>query len=177
MHDTSAVPTACVVMGVSGTGKSSVAAALAEHFGLAFVEGDSLHDAAAVQKMRSGQALTDDDRWPWLARIGAALADRQAAPRGVVVSCSALRRAYRDTLRAACPGLRFIFLDGSAELIASRMAARQHHYMPTSLLHSQLQTLQRPDASEADVTRLDIEGTVPEVTAAAIAAWTAQPRA
>ncbi|MEO6362951.1 MAG: gluconokinase, GntK/IdnK-type, partial [Caldimonas sp.] len=104
---------AVVVMGVSGSGKSTVAASLADALGIGFVDGDGLHAPASVEKMRSGTPLTDADRWPWLDRIGAILADRRGGPQGVAVACSALRRGYRDRLRAAAPGLRFIFLDGT----------------------------------------------------------------
>ncbi|MEY4748749.1 MAG: hypothetical protein RIQ60_963 [Pseudomonadota bacterium] len=147
-----------IVMGVCGTGKSTVAEGVARALGLSCIEGDDLHSAANVEKMRQGTPLTDADRWPWLDRVGAALADTTAAPAGAVASCSALRRAYRDRLRAACPGLRFVFLDGDEALIAARMGQRSGHYMPTTLLASQLRTLERPGADElaADVTRLDI---------------------
>jgi carbohydrate kinase (thermoresistant glucokinase family) len=143
-----------VVMGVSGSGKSSVAAALAERLGLACHDGDDFHAGASVQKMRRGIALTDDDRWPWLDHLGRLLA---AAEGGAVVSCSALRRAYRDRLRAACAGLRFVFLHGDAALIEQRMRARQGHYMPASLLGSQLALLEPPGADEGDVITLDVD--------------------
>lgn len=146
-----------VVMGVSGCGKTSVAQGLAAELGWGAVDADDLHTPQAVAKMRAGQALTDADRLPWLNRVGAVLADGAAQGQGVLVACSALRRAYRDRLRAACPGLRFIFLDGSRELIAERMAKRQDHYMPASLLDSQLQTLERPGADEPDVLHLQID--------------------
>jgi gluconokinase len=147
-----------IVMGVCGTGKSTVAAGLGAALGLACIEGDDLHSAASVAKMRDGIALADDDRWPWLDRVGTALADAASAPTGAVASCSALRRVYRERLRAACPGLRFIFLDGTETLIAARMGRRSGHYMPTTLLTSQLQTLERPGVDEAaDVLRLDID--------------------
>lgn len=153
-----------VVMGVSGCGKSAVADGLGAALGLPVVDGDHLHTPEAVAKMRAGTPLTDADRWPWLDRIGAALA---APPEGCVVSCSALRRAYRERLRAACPGLRFVFLDGDAALIGARMQARQGHYMPAALLASQLATLERPGPDEADVHRVDIGVPLAEVVAAA----------
>jgi carbohydrate kinase (thermoresistant glucokinase family) len=132
-----------VVMGVSGSGKTTVGAALAEALGVPFVDADSLHPAANVAKMASGIPLDDADRAPWLDAVGAVLA------RGpVVVACSALKRAYRDTLRAAAPTLELVFLDGSAELLASRMSDRPGHFMPPSLLASQLQTLERPAPDE-----------------------------
>ncbi len=154
-------------MGVSGTGKTTVARSLAQHFGLECVEGDDLHSAGSVAKMRDGIALTDEDRWPWLDRITGALANTTASHAGIVVSCSALRRAYRDHLRQGCPGLVFVFLDGSADCIAERMSQRKDHYMPLTLLHSQLRTLERPGADEADVLRIDIDAETDEVIAAA----------
>jgi gluconokinase len=158
---------AIVVMGVSGCGKSTVADGLARRFGLACVDGDELHSAANIAKMSHGVALTDDDRWPWLDRVGNVLADVSASPAGMVVSCSALRQAYRDRVRHACPAVRFVFLDGSAECIAERMARRSGHYMPLSLLRSQLQTLERPALDEPDVLHVDIDAPVEQVIAAA----------
>lgn len=151
------MPRAVVVMGVSGgCGKTAVAAGLARRSGRRAVDADDLHSPEAVAKMRAGQALVDADRLPWLDRVGAALADGVAGRQGIVVACSALRRIYRDRLRAACPGVRFVFLDGDRELIAGRMARRRDHYMPASLLDSQLQTLERPGPDETDVVRVDI---------------------
>lgn len=148
---------AVVVMGVSGCGKSAVATGLAQRLGWRAVDGDDLHAPEAVARMRAGQPLSDADRLPWLDRIGTVLATATAQRQGTLVACSALRRVYRDRLRAACPGLRFVFLDGSQDLIAARMAQRQHHYMPASLLDSQLRTLERPGVDEPDVLRLEIE--------------------
>lgn len=162
---------AVVVMGVCGSGKSAVAAGLAGHLGWRAADADALHAPEAVARMRAGHALTDADRLPWLDRVGAALA-AGARDAGVVMACSALRRAYRDRLRAACPGLRFVFLDGSREVIAGRMALRRDHYMPVSLLDSQLMTLERPGAEEADVTRVDIEQPLPAVVQRAADALT-----
>jgi len=148
---------AVVVMGVCGCGKSAVASSLASQFGWRAVDADDLHSREAVAKMRAGQALVDADRFPWLDRVGAVLVEAAAESQGILVACSALRRIYRDRLRAACPGVRFVFLDGSRELIACRMAQRRDHYMPTSLLDSQLRTLERPGTDETDVLRIDIE--------------------
>ena len=136
-----------VVMGVSGSGKTTVGAALADALGLPFVDADSLHPAANVAKMAAGIPLDDTDRAPWLDAVGAVLA---AGP--VVVACSALKRAYRDRLRAAAPGLKLVFLDGAPALLASRMAARPGHFMPTTLLDSQLATLERPEPDEHALT-------------------------
>jgi gluconokinase len=148
---------AVVVMGVAGSGKSTLGAALAAALGLDFIDGDSLHSAASVARMQAGVALDDDDRWPWLDRIGARLADAARWPAGLTIACSALKRRYRDRIRRAAPGVRFVFLDGPAGVIEARMAARTAHFMPGSLLASQLQALERPQADELDVTTLAIE--------------------
>ena len=131
-----------VVMGVSGTGKSTIGQALAEALEVPFVEGDDLHPAANRQKMASGIPLTDADRAPWLDAVAAAL------DRPVVVACSALKRRYRDRLRETAPDLELVFLHGTAELLAARMEGREGHFMPTSLLRSQLDTLEEPGADE-----------------------------
>ncbi|WP_432727085.1 gluconokinase [Variovorax sp. W6] len=165
-----------VVMGVSGTGKSSVAAGLAHLLGVPWVDGDDLHSPEAVARMRAGLPLGDEDRWPWLDRVGACLADSTAAPRGVVVACSALRRAYRDRLRAASPDLRFVFLDGPPELVRQRMEQRTGHYMPPALLDSQLLTLEKPDGGEPDVLHTAIDMPVALVVANAGARLPRWPR-
>ncbi len=148
--------TAIVVMGVSGSGKSTVGVGVAARLGLGFVDGDRLHSPASVAKMQAGVPLQDDDRWPWLDRVGACLADVAGWPAGVVVACSALKRSYRERIRAAAPAVRFVFLDGAADVIAPRMATRSGHYMPGALLESQLRTLERPGFDEPDVVRIDI---------------------
>jgi gluconokinase len=168
---------AAVVMGVSGCGKTTMANALAQQLGWRAVDADDLHSPQAVAKMRAGQALDDADRMPWLDRVGAVLAEAAASPQGVVVACSALRRAYRDRLRAASPGLRFVFLDGSREIIAQRMAGRLDHYMPTSLLDSQLRTLERPGTDEPDVFQVAIDQPLNTVVQSACAALQAPPPA
>jgi carbohydrate kinase (thermoresistant glucokinase family) len=134
-------------MGVSGSGKTTVGVELAEVLGVPFADGDSLHPAANVAKMSAGIPLDDADRAPWLDIIGALLA---AGP--VVVACSALKRVYRDRLRAAAPGLELVFLEGSRELLLSRMSHRAGHFMPASLLDSQLATLEPPTADERPIT-------------------------
>jgi gluconokinase len=131
-----------VVMGVSGTGKSTIGAALARELGLPFIEGDDLHPDANVAKMSAGIPLSDADRAPWLDRVAAELS------RPVVVTCSALKHAYRDRLRAGAPDVVFVFLHGSPELLAARMSHRAGHFMPTSLLASQLATLEVPTSDE-----------------------------
>ncbi len=135
-----------VVMGVSGCGKSTVGQQLAGWLGLPFVEGDTLHPPENVACMAAGIALTDEDRWPWLDRIARALAEARGT--GVVVACSALKRVYRDRLRRAAPDLALVHLRGARDVLAARLAARRGHYMPLSLLDSQLQTLQPPEPDE-----------------------------
>jgi carbohydrate kinase (thermoresistant glucokinase family) len=137
-----------VVMGVAGCGKSTVAQALAERLGLPMIEGDALHPRANIESMRAGRPLTDADRWPWLDAVGAALA---AAPGGAVATCSALKRRYRDRLRAAAGDVTFIHLAGERDLIAVRMAARAGHFMPLSLLDSQFAALEPPGPDERAV--------------------------
>lgn len=156
-----------VVMGVSGAGKTEVGQRLAARLGVPFCEGDSLHSPASIAKMAGGVALTDADRAPWLDRVGAWLAEH---PTGVA-TCSALRRAYRDRLRAAAPGtlpgLLFVLLDVPEPVLRARMLHRPGHFMPASLLDSQLATLERPGADENAIVvpeAVDADG-----TAAAIA--------
>ncbi len=144
-----------VVMGVSGCGKSTVGRALATALGLPFVEGDDLHPPRNVALMAAGTPLTDDDRADWLRTLSEVLAGAAARGQGVVVSCSALKRRYRDVLRSGAPALRLVFLHGSRALLAERVATRTHRYMPASLLDSQLQTLEPPGPDERPVT-LDI---------------------
>ena len=133
-----------VVMGVSGCGKTSVGKALAQVLGAAFVDGDDLHPQANRDKMASGTPLTDDDRWPWLDRVGQTLAGSDS----MVVACSALKRVYRERVLAAAPDTVFVHLTGTRELLAERMQARTDHFMPVSLLDSQLATLQQLEPDE-----------------------------
>jgi gluconokinase len=129
-----------VVMGVSGSGKSTIGARLARRLGLRFLDADDLHPITNVDKMTAGVPLTDDDRWPWLARVGEAMAE--ASGTGVVVACSALKRSYRDAIRAAAPEAVFVHLDGSRDLLAARLGEREDHFMPAALLDSQLDALE-----------------------------------
>lgn len=163
-----------VTMGVSGSGKSTLGALLARQLDCAFLEGDDFHAPDAVAKMRAGQPLNDEDRWPWLDRLGAAVAQALASRGAVVTACSALRRGYRDRLRAAVAPtpMRFILLDAGRDELARRLAGRAGHYMPASLLDSQLSTLERPHADEAVFT-LDAAAP-PERLCEMTRAWLAQ---
>lgn len=144
-------------MGIAGAGKSTLARALATRLGCAFQEGDALHPAANIAKMRAGMALDDADRTPWLNAVAAWIAQQRAAVRCGVVSCSALRSSYRTLLRhAGGSPLRFVFLDIPAALAEARLQARSGHFMPAELVRSQLQTLERPQ-HEADVLTLSAE--------------------
>ena len=153
-----------VVMGVSGSGKSTVAKPLAERLGWPFQEGDDLHPAANVAKMKAGIALDDADRAPWLDAIATWIGDRLTADSGGVVTCSALRRAYRDRLREAGDGVICVYLEGSKAVIAERVANRHGHFMPPALLDSQFATLQEPTADEHPLT-VDVGGRPAEIVA------------
>ena len=141
-----------VLMGVAGCGKSTVGEALARRLHIPYRDGDDLHPAENVAKMRAGIPLTDTDRWPWLDRVAQTLAAEAPA----IIGCSALKRAYRDRIRAGAGGpVRFVHLAGSRDLIAARMAQRSGHYMPLSLLDSQFAALEPPDATEALTVSID----------------------
>ena len=156
-----------IVMGVAGSGKTSVGKALARRLGMPFRDADEFHPKANIDKMSAGIPLTDDDRWPWLDAIGKALAESDGR---LIVACSALRRSYRDRLIAAAGRpVIFVWLDGSKETIAARMAHRKHHFMPPSLLDSQFATLEPPGPDELAV-RVSIEPPLDQVVAAALAA-------
>lgn len=143
-----------VVMGVSGSGKSTVGAALAQRTRVRFADADDFHPPANIEKMSSGHPLTDDDRYPWLEAIGEWLGAR--CTEGCVMSCSALKRKYRDQMRRHCPDLIFLHLAGSPEIIARRQASRPGHFMPASLLASQFETLEPLQADERGVT-IDVD--------------------
>jgi gluconokinase len=140
-----------VVMGVSGSGKTTVGEGIARAMGWEFAEGDSFHSKANVAKMTAGTPLTDEDRWPWLRDIGAWLGEHEAAGRSAVVTCSALRRVYRDLLRDQRPDVRFCHVHADAEVLQERLDHRTGHYMPPSLLPSQLATLEPLEADEPGV--------------------------
>ncbi|HEY7566988.1 MAG TPA: gluconokinase [Gemmatimonadaceae bacterium] len=135
-------------MGVAGSGKSTIGAALAKALGIPFVEGDEFHPPENVRRMALGIPLTDDDRAQWLRALAARLRQAKDAGTGLVMSCSALKRAYRDVLRAAAPELEFVFLKGERSLVAQRLAGRRGHFMPASLLESQFAILEEPAPDE-----------------------------
>ena len=149
-------PTVLIVMGVSGTGKSTIAGLLAGHLGWPLQEGDDLHPEANRDKMERGIPLTDDDRWPWLDKIGEWIDEQGRQDEPGIVTCSALKRSYRDRLRR--PNVVFVYLAGTREAIQRRMAAREGHFMPLSLLDSQLDTLEPPGPDEQVIT-VDLSGT------------------
>ncbi len=138
-------------MGVTGCGKTTVGAKLAEACGWDFHDADDFHPAANVDKMKSGIPLTDEDRWPWLDILNALICDSQRTGKSLVLACSALKQAYRDRLARNCAGVRFVFLDGDRGVIRARLAARQGHYMNPALLDSQFAILEQPQ----DALRLD----------------------
>jgi len=150
---------AIVLMGVAGSGKTTVGRIVAERLGWRFLDADDFHSPENVEKMRSGQPLTDDDRWPWLDRLNGLLREDGSA----VLACSALRQRYRDRIGAGLDDVRWVHLAGSFELIGSRLAARKGHYMPASLLASQFNTLEPPSAALT----IDV-GDTPEMLAARI---------
>lgn len=151
-------------MGVSASGKSSVATELAHLMGASFIDADDLHPAVNIAKMSAGTPLDDDDRRPWLDAVALALAE---AENGGVVACSALKRSYRDRLRAAAPGVAFVHLVGSAQLLASRAQARQGHFMPPALLTSQLQALEPLGRDEVGI-EVDSDAPIVQIARSAL---------
>jgi gluconokinase/shikimate kinase len=158
-------PPVLVLMGVSGGGKTTIAEALAERLGWDYAEGDVMHPAANIAKMSAGIPLTDEDRQPWLARIADWISAQTAAGKPGIVTCSALKRSYRDVLRGE--NVIFVYLKGSYELIASRLAERTGHFMPPSLLRSQFATLEEPGEDENAIT-VDIGGSTAQTTQAVL---------
>lgn len=146
------IPCALVVMGVSGSGKSTVADALAKKLSWTYEDGDKFHPPSNVAKMSAGHPLTDGDRWPWLQAIADEIDRVCKAGQRAVIACSALKRAYREVLVHGRTDVRIVFLDGTKELIAGRLAQRKGHFMPPGLLDSQFKTLEPPDAGENPVT-------------------------
>ncbi|CUJ37642.1 gluconokinase [Cognatishimia activa] len=157
-------PRRIIVMGVSGVGKTSLAQALAAHFNAVFIEGDDLHPEANVQAMRAGQPLTDEMRAPWLDAVGQAISDIDG---DVVATCSALKRAYRDTLRAQVPDLVFLCLEAGEKSIRDRLKTRSDHFMPAALLTSQLETFE-PLTDDENHLIIETDCTADEVIAKAI---------
>lgn len=150
-----------VLMGVAGSGKSVVGTALANHIGSVYIDGDDLHPAANIAKMSRGEPLTDEDRWPWLGLVGQKLAG--SAGNTVIIGCSALKRRYRDHIRAEAGGpVTFVHLTGDKALIASRMSARSGHFMPMTLIDSQFAALEPPDADEGAIT-VDIDNSLERI--------------
>jgi gluconokinase len=154
--------TILVMMGVSGSGKTTIAEGVAAAKGWSLLEGDTFHPAANVAKMASGTPLTDEDRWPWLHAIATAIDADRARGESAVVACSALRRTYRDILIGQRQDVRLIYLKGSQELIGDRMRARHGHFMPPALLDSQFATLEEPGPDENPIT-VEIGGTPDEI--------------
>ena len=159
-------------MGVAGSGKSLIGAALARALGIEFVEGDEFHSAENVERMSRGIALTDDDRARWLRSLATRIREAKEAGIGLVISCSALKRSYRDILRAGTSDLRFVFLKGERALIAERLAGRRGHFMPLSLLDSQFATLEEPSPNE-NAWVCDIRKSAQELVAAVVASASA----
>ncbi|MEJ1977889.1 MAG: gluconokinase [Acetobacteraceae bacterium] len=160
-------PAVLVVMGVSGSGKSTVAEHLAKQLGWKFQEGDALHPAANVAKMRAGIPLNDEDRKPWLALIAQWIDARLAAGEPGIVTCSALKRAYRDMIIGDRPGVQLIYLHGDRTTLTEHLQGRHHEYMPPTLLDSQLATLEEPHEDE-HVIQVDVAGTIEHTVAAII---------
>jgi carbohydrate kinase (thermoresistant glucokinase family) len=156
-------PVVLVLMGVSGCGKTSVAAILAGRLGWSFEEGDVLHPTSNIEKMKSGHPLTDEDRAPWLEKVARWIGERLDAGENGIITCSALKRSYREVINRRGSGVVFVFLAGSKETIAARLAARLGHFMPPRLLDSQFADLEEPASDEPEV-RVDI-GPVPDVIA------------
>jgi carbohydrate kinase (thermoresistant glucokinase family) len=163
------VTTVIFIVGVSGSGKSTLMQALTDALGWPGIEADDLHGSSNVEKMRAGVPLTDADRWPWLDRVAAEVTRRTAHGQPVVVACSALKRAYRDRLRAAAPDSLFVYLEGNRTVIEERLRRRQGHFMSPALIDSQFATLEPPDVTEHAITipaNHPIEDSVHQVAAA-----------
>ena len=155
-----------VLMGVSGSGKTTIGTALATRLGWAFVEGDDWHPPQNVAKMSVGTPLTDEDRWPWLDRLNAELRAREGRGESVVVTCSALKQSYRDRLTRGLARWKLVFLNGSFELLSKRLAERKHRYMPASLLQSQFAALEPPVQAIAVDVAEPLERSVERIAAA-----------
>lgn len=152
-----------IIMGVSGTGKSTVGLALSQALHAKFIDGDDLHPRENITRMAAGQALNDDDRRPWLGRLSDVIFSLEQKNESGVLVCSALKKNYRDQLRAGNNNVRFIWLHGSFDCVLNRMRQRKGHFMPETLLHSQFAALETPDQSEIDIFPVDITPTVEQI--------------
>ncbi|SEP96500.1 gluconate kinase, SKI family [Devosia sp. YR412] len=158
-----------IVMGVSSSGKSTVGQSIARRLHVSFLDGDGYHPEANVEKMRAGIPLTDEDRWPWLETLATALHEAAEKKQAAVGACSALKRSYREFLvKKAGEPILFVYLDGTKEIIAERMAKRKHEYMPPSLLDSQFATLEVPDPATENVQVLPVTDSVEKLTMAVV---------
>jgi carbohydrate kinase (thermoresistant glucokinase family) len=155
-------PVVLVIMGVSGSGKSTIASLLSDRLGWPFEEGDSLHPEANVEKMAAGHPLTDEDRWPWLEKVGDWIHERLDAGGNGIITCSALKRVYRDRLTRGRSGIVFVYLAGDNPTIARRLAARHGHFMPPTLLDSQFADLEEPAEDETYIS-VDVRGTPDQI--------------
>lgn len=165
MDDTQRQGRVIIVMGVSGSGKSTIGARVAASLGIKFIDGDDLHPRANIRRMAEGRALDDEDRWPWLERINDAAHSLESKREAGVIVCSALKRVYRDRIRAGNGPMLFVLLDGPYDVVLARMERRDGHFMKAALLRSQFETLERPD-DEPDVRVVDIRGAMDETIAA-----------
>ncbi|MGW2673696.1 gluconokinase [Kocuria rhizophila] len=156
------LPPLVVVMGVSGSGKTTIGTLVAHELGVEFIDGDSLHPLENVQKMAAGTPLDDDDRWPWLETVGRTLHEHGERREGLVVACSALKRVYRERIRSQAPSALFLHLDGTLEVLTRRIEGRSGHFMPAALLESQIETLE-PLAQEEGGYVLNIDQPVADM--------------
>ncbi|MFL0503934.1 gluconokinase [Kocuria rhizophila] len=156
------LPPLVVVMGVSGSGKTTIGTLVAHELGVEFIDGDSLHPLENVQKMAAGTPLDDDDRWPWLEIVGRTLHEHGERREGLVVACSALKRVYRERIRSQAPSALFLHLDGTLEVLTRRIEGRSGHFMPAALLESQIETLE-PLAQEEGGYVLNIDQPVADM--------------
>lgn len=159
-----------ILMGVSGSGKSTVGTAVAHEINAKFIDGDDLHPRANIQKMASGCPLNDEDRAPWLERLNDAAYSLSHKNETGIIVCSALKRRYRDALRAGNEGIVFLYLKGSYDVILQRLQARAGHYMPDTLLKSQFETLEEPGEDETDVIRVNIDHQIEGVVSRCVTA-------
>lgn len=164
-----------ILMGVSGTGKTTVGLALSQAIGAKFIDGDDLHPRQNIVKMASGQPLEDSDRLPWLDRIGDVIFSLGQKNESGILVCSALKKRYRDQLRQGNPALRFLWLTGDYDCILQRMQQRKGHFMPEALLQSQFTALEAPDENEPDIVAVDIAPDVAQIVGQALALLNPQP--